>query len=295
MVTAPGTGYKVTKVIGPIAASPLVTSCLEGTSFAIGHSPLAFRHSLSAPAKRLPHSGAFSGQGWDWSQAKGESRRALPAACPGRRPPFYNLCMADPSPNPPSTSAAPAAHPPASANEPTTDFHIGDEFGTAKRNLPPARIVVLSIALVAIIVGSIAFHERARPQGAGSIRLVSAAEVPGQTPPLTLAAVTFTLRNAGEKPLWIRTLKARVVAGNGQTYEDSAASAVDLDRYYQMFPALKDSSEPPLSPETKLMPGDERRGTIVVSFPLAKEAFDQRKALTVVIQPYDQPVAIVLQ
>jgi len=206
--------------------------------------------------------------------------------------------MPEPSPNPPSTSATPASPSseiPASPSEPTTDFHIGDEFGTAKRNLPPARIVVISIALVAIIVGFVAFHERARPQGAGSIRLVSAAEVPGQKRPLTLAAITFTLRNAGDKPLWIRTLKVQMVGGDGQTYEDAAASAVDVDRYYQMFPGLKDSSEPPLSPETKIMPGDKKEGTIVVSFPLAKEAFERRKALSVVIQPYDQPLAIVLK
>lgn len=203
--------------------------------------------------------------------------------------------MPEPSPNPLPASTVPASTASASPVEPTTDFHIGDEFGTAKRNLPPAGIVVISIALVAIIVGFIAFHERARPQGAGAIRLVSAAEVPGQTPPLTLAAVTFTLRNAGDKPLWIRTLKVQVVAGDGKTYEDAAASAIDVDRYYQMLPALKDSSEPPLSPETKLMPGDEKSGTIVVSFPLAKEAFDQRKALSLVIEPYDQPLAIVLK
>ena len=31
------------------------------------------------------------------------------------------------------------------------------------------------------------------------------------------------------------------------------------------------------------------------SFPVTKEAFDQRKALTVTIQPYDQPLPIVLK
>ena len=206
-----------------------------------------------------------------------------------------NPSTPEPSRNSPPIPIAPASSKEPTAAESTTDFHIGEEFGTAKRNLPPARIVVISIALVAIVLGFIAFHERARPQGAGSIRLVSAAEVPGQTPPQTLAAITFTLRNAGDKPLWIRTLKAQVVSGDGQTYEDTAVSAVDLDRYYQMFPALKEGSEPGLPPETKLQPGEEKGGTIVVSFPVAKEAFDQRKALSVVIQPYDQPLAIVLR
>jgi hypothetical protein len=70
---------------------------------------------------------------------------------------------------------------------------------------------------------------------------------------------------------------------------------VDLDRYFQAFPALKESSEPPLSPETKLLAGAEQRGTIIVSFKVTREAFDQRKSLTVTIQPYDQVLPVVLK
>ncbi len=174
-----------------------------------------------------------------------------------------------------------------------TEFHIGDEFGTAKRNLPPAGIVLICIAAVAIIVGIFAFKERPKPQGAGAINFVAAAEVPGQN--MILAAITMTLRNTTDKPLWIKALQARLTTADDKTFDDKAASAVDLDRYYQAFPALKESSEPPLSPETKLLAGTEQRGTIIVSFKVSKEAFDQRKALTVTIQPYDQVVPVVLK
>jgi len=182
---------------------------------------------------------------------------------------------------------------PPSPPEPITEFHIGEEFGTAKRNLPPAGIVLICIAAVAVIVGIIAIKGRSRPQGAGSIDFVAAAEVPGQN--MILAAITMTLRNSADKPLWIRTLKAQLTTADGKTFDDDAASAVDLDRYYQAFPALKESAEPPLSPETKLTAGAERRGTIIVSFKVAKEAFDRRKSLTVTIQPYDQALPIVLK
>lgn len=83
--------------------------------------------------------------------------------------------------------------------------------------------------------------------------------------------------------------------GDNQTLEDEAASAVDLDRYYQAFPVLKKSSEAPLSPETKLLPGAVQRGTIIVGFKITKDAFDQRKSLTVAIQPYDQPLPVILK
>jgi hypothetical protein len=192
--------------------------------------------------------------------------------------------MAD-QPVPPPTQLPPPA-------EPITEFNIGDEFGTAKRNLPPAGIVLLCIAAVALIVGIFAFKERAKPQGAGSIDFVTAAEVPGQN--LVLSAVTITLHNSGEKTLWIHTLKARLTTAEGKTFDDEAASGVDLDRYAQSFPVLKENAQPPLLPETKIAAGGEHKGTIVVSFPVTKQAFDERKSLTVTIQPYDQPLPVVL-
>jgi len=214
-----------------------------------------------------------------------------------------------PEPVPPNSSAhTPPPQPaivqpdasvtaPTIAPEPPTEFRIGDEFGTAKRNLPPARIVLPSIAVIAAIVAFIVFHERPKPQGAGSVNFVTAVETPGRepNPKNTLAAITFTLRTTPTKSLWIRSLKAQLTTGDGHSYEDDAASAVDLDRYYHLFPPLKESSEPALSPETRLLPGTETRATIVVSFPVSKEAFDQRKSLEVTIQPYDQPLPIALK
>jgi hypothetical protein len=202
--------------------------------------------------------------------------------------------MSDPSSPGPSAPnpIAPQPVPPA-ASEPINEFHIGEEFGTAKRNLPPAGIVLICIAVIAIIVGIFAFKERPKPQGAGLIDFVSAAEVPGQN--MTLIAITMTLRNTAERPLWIKTIKAQLITADDKTFDDEAASAVDLDRYYQAFPVLKESSEPPLSPEAKLLAGAEQKGTIIVSFRISKEAFDQRKSLIVTIQPYDQVLPVVLK
>jgi hypothetical protein len=199
------------------------------------------------------------------------------------------------APQAPSASNAPQVtrSPAAAPSVPVTEFRIGEEFGTAKRNLPPARIVGACVAGVVILVGIIAFVERARPQGAGSVNNVAAVEVPDQD--LVLAAITFTLRNTGEKSLWVRSLKAELATADGQSYECQAASAVDFDRYYQLFPSLKEGAAPPLPPETKLTPGTETKGTIVVSFPVTKDAFDHRKSLAVVIQPYDQPLPITLK
>ncbi len=196
-----------------------------------------------------------------------------------------------PAPDPASDHPTPP--PPPGSPVPITEFHIGEEFGTAKRNLPPARIVLICVAAVAVVVGILAFKERPKPQGAGSIDFVVAAEVPGQN--MILAAITVTLRNTTKNPLWIHSLTAHLTTADGKTFDDDAASVVDLDRYFQAFPALKESSEPPLSPETKLIAGAEHRGTIIVGFKVTRGAFDQRKSLTVSIQPYDQVLPVVLK
>lgn len=186
-------------------------------------------------------------------------------------------------PAPPPTGPSPKSQ---------TDFHIGQEFGTGRRNLPPAGIVLLCIAVIAIIVGGFAYFNRAKPQGAGSIDFVTGVEVTGQNS--TMVAITLTLHNSGEKPLWIHTLKAQLTDADGKTFEDEAASSVDFGRYFQAFPVLKENTQPPLPPETKLLPGAEQKGTIIVSFPITKDALDKRKSIAVTIQPYDQPLPVVL-
>jgi len=194
--------------------------------------------------------------------------------------------MADQPVPPPSSPSSVAPQPPSS------DFQIGEEFSGAKRNLPPAGVVVLCLAVVAVILGIYAYINRAKPQGAGSIDFVTAVDVPGQNS--TMVAITLTLQNSGEKPLWIHTLKARLTSADDKTFDDDAASAVDFERYFQGFPVLKENSQPALAPETKLMPGTKQTGTIIVSFPVAKDGFDKRKTVSVIIQPYDQPLPITL-
>ncbi len=143
-----------------------------------------------------------------------------------------------------------------------------------------------------LIVGAIGFYlGRAKPQGAGSIDNIASAEVPNQN--MTLVAITVTLRNTGEKPLWIHSVQGKLTTDAGE-FTDVPVSAVDFDRYFQAFPVLKDHSGPALIAETKLAPGEETHGTVIVSFPVTQDGFDKRKSVSVAVQPYDQPVPIVL-
>ena len=174
---------------------------------------------------------------------------------------------------------------------PGPGINIAEEFGTAKRNLPPAKIVAIVLAAAAIFVGVFAFLERAKPQGGGSVDNIAVAEIHDQH--AVMVAVNITLRNSGEKPLWIHDIKAKIATDSGEL-TDEAASAVDFDRYFQAFPVLKEHALAALPPETKIPPGGQAQGTIVVSFPVTQEGFDKRKSLSVAIQPYDQPLPVVL-
>jgi hypothetical protein len=189
----------------------------------------------------------------------------------------------------PASPAPSAVAPPAAQSGPT--INIADEFGTAKRNLPPAKIVLIAIAGVLVIVAIASFLKRATPQGAGSLGNVAAIEIPGQTS--TMVALTFTFKNTGEKVLYVHSIVGKLTTASGESSGD-AVSAIDFDRYFQAFPALRAGSQPALSPETKLQPGEQVTRTVIVAFPVTLDAFNQRKSLSVVIQPYDQQVPIVL-
>ena len=199
--------------------------------------------------------------------------------------------MPDETPStPPQTDVAPEASSPPSLPTPIP-FDISAEFGTAKRNLPPAKIVGIALACVLVIVGIYALTHRAKPQGAGSIDNLASVEISGQNQVMT--AVNITVRNTGEKPLWIHDIKATLKTDT-QEFSDESASAVDFSRYFQAFPALGQAALTPITPETKIPVGGTAQGTVIFSFPVNQDAFDKRKSFSVVIQPYDQPLPVVL-
>lgn len=185
-------------------------------------------------------------------------------------------------------SATTSASTPAQAG-PT--INIGDEFGTAKRNLPPAKIVLPAIAVVLVIVGIVVFLARSKPQGFGSLDNVAAAEIPGQGS--TMVALTFTVRNTAEQVLYVRSIEGKVKTASGEPGGE-AVSAIDFARYFSIFPALKAGTQPPLSPEAKLQPGETVQRTIIVALPVTLDAFNRRQSVSVVIHPYDQSVPVVL-
>ena len=180
---------------------------------------------------------------------------------------------------------------PSGPPEPRTRFNIGEEFGTAKKNLPPLKIVLIGVAVIAVIALIASLAQRPHSATAGSIDDVVSVEIPDQNS--IMVAINVSFQNNGAKPYWIHTIKADLETTTG-SFTDDAASPSDFDRYFQAFPTLKQHALPPLEREARINPAARTAGTIIVVFPVTPDAFASRKSLKVTIQPYDQPVPLIL-
>jgi len=184
--------------------------------------------------------------------------------------------MSDPAVTPPA--------PPAVPDQPT-DFDISEEYGTARKNLPPVGILLICVAVVAVIVAGYALSHRAHTVSTGSVDDITAIAMPGQD--AVMVTVNVSVQNNEEKPIWIKTIQVTVDAG-GNKQTDDASPAVDAQRYMQAFPELKQHALDYLTPETRISPASKVSGTVIVSFPLKADAFAARKSLSVTITPYDE-------
>jgi hypothetical protein len=190
--------------------------------------------------------------------------------------------MAD-SPTPPPP---PPEVPPAAQSSPAGEsFNIGEEYGTARKNLPPVWIVIICVAVVAAIAAIYAGTHRAHQPSRGSIDDVVAAPMPGQQ--MIMAAINVSLQNNGENPIWIKSIQVDADV-NGNKLTDEAAPAVDAARYFQAMPELKQHALDILTAEKRVNPGTQASGTVVVSFATTPEAFAARKSLSVTIMPYNE-------
>jgi hypothetical protein len=176
------------------------------------------------------------------------------------------------------------------ASQPRTAFDISEEFGTARKNLPPTKIVAIGVALITAIILVLALIHRPKSFATGSIDELAAVEIPDQNS--LMVAINVSIQNHGEKPYKIHDIKADLDAGGN--FHDEAAPATDFERYYQVFPVLKEHARPPLMLEATIPPGGSLSGTVIVAFPVTPAAFNGRKSLKVTVFPYAQLVPLVL-
>ena len=191
-------------------------------------------------------------------------------------------------PNVPPVTPAPKSTAPAPRKKveaPIDPAHVPmtEEFDRARWTLPPIGIVLIGIAIVAVVGALLVFTNRAKPVVAGGITNVSAVQLQDNS---VLVAVQLNIANSTPKQWFIQSIQGTVTTPQGE-YSDDAATATDSQRYFQAFPALGQAGTEILKFDQKLASGQQETGTVVFSFPITKEQFDQRKTLTVQIHPFD--------
>ena len=160
-----------------------------------------------------------------------------------------------------------------------------EEFDSPERSLPAIVPLAVALLIVAVAVGAVFYFFRAKPVAQGGIDHVNFSRSADQS--AAMLAIQVDLRNISQKPLYIKGITATLKTADGE-WTDEAASPSDYPRYLEAYPDLKDGMLSPIAVETKLAPGAEQRGTIVVTFPVERAQFEARKELSVTIEPYDQ-------
>jgi hypothetical protein len=190
-----------------------------------------------------------------------------------------------PTPPPADQPTTPTVPPTPSTPDSQTDFDIGEEYGTARKNLPPWKILAICIGAVVVVVAIYSLTHRAHPLSSGSIDDVVAVPISGQD--MVMVAINVSIQDNSDQPSRIHTIQVATETSSGK-FTDDAAPAVDAQRYFQAFPDLKQHATNLLTTETKLNPGVKLSGTAVASFPITADAFAARKSLSVTIAPYDE-------
>ena len=174
--------------------------------------------------------------------------------------------------------------------KPGTDFDAGhvpitEEFDSAKRTLPPVAPLAIALIVVLVFIIGVAYIFRSKPVAQGQIDQAFAMQQENNS--YSMVMMQVTLHNIGDRTLYVKEIKASIVTDKGESTDD-AASAVDYGRYLQAFPDLQMYASDPLKVETKIPPGGEVKGSVLVAFPITKDQFYGRKDLSVTILPYDQ-------
>lgn len=193
-----------------------------------------------------------------------------------------------------ATKPTPPPQPPPDAGH----VPITEEFDSPKWTLPPVIPIVIGLAIVLVVIGVILLGGRAKPGASAAITGVYAVDMKGQ--PGILATVQVHITNIGQLPMWIKSASVTIDTEQGK-WTDEAAPPSDFERYFQAYPELKDHAGAPIAAETKIPPGGQLDGTVLVGYPpppepnsttppvtFTADQFAKRKGLTVNIELYDR-------
>lgn len=165
---------------------------------------------------------------------------------------------------------------------------VPEEVDSSKWSMPPWGVMGIVLLLIFIAIGIVSYVMRPKPRATGSIDQVFAVAMSQNQ---VMTTVKINIHNVGGKPLWIRQVQGKLVTDQGE-FTDTFANAVDFPRYFAAYPDLREHTMTPVKAEDRIPPGEMQRGSLIFSFPVSYDQFQNRKSLSVIVEPYDHPAVI---
>ena len=168
---------------------------------------------------------------------------------------------------------------------------IGQEYGSGKEGLPPAKLVGIILGIFVVVLAIVAYVYKAKSPATGTIDYVDIVDIADQNS--VFVAITVTIKNPDKTFYKMHEISAQAEMATGTLEDEHPASAIDFDRYLQAFPDLKAHALPHLDVQT-IQPGEQKSGTILVSFPVNAADFAKRKSVKVTITAFGETVPLVM-
>jgi hypothetical protein len=206
-----------------------------------------------------------------------------------------------------SSNPSPVVNKPEKPQEPGFDAgHIPmtEELDSARWSLPPVVPVIIAAAVIAVLLAFYLVGSRKPPTSSGSVSRVIALPMhieskgsiaPGMAGTVDqdveksdsiIVAIALDVKNAIQKPMYIKGLEAKLVTKKGELTDD-AAPASDYERIVQAYPQLNMGTIKPFQSESSIAANTDQQGLMVVSFPISRDDWESRKSLTATVNFYD--------
>ena len=182
---------------------------------------------------------------------------------------------------------------------------MGEEMDSARWTLPPMVPVIIAAAVLGILLASYLLASKKAPSSSGTITRFQAIPIHtesrasmgiGQEGMIgnnvekydqIVVGVQLNVRNATPKPMYVKSIEARLLTDAGEEKTDEAAPAADYDMLFQAYPPLKQNAIAPIKAESTIAAGATQEGMAIFSFPVTKDVWDKRKSLKIAVNLYD--------
>lgn len=172
----------------------------------------------------------------------------------------------------------------ASAPQPQPELHIVEELEEVERPrgvLSLTGIAGIGLLLIAILVGVVWFYSSRGGGVKGQVEQVFAV---AQGPETVAVTMKLNLENVGPRAVALRSINASLDTGQGEV----AGSRVPPEKFAALFreyPDLREHSITAMSMTTSIPRAMQERGTVIFTFPVNYDVFQNRKAINVVVEP----------